>query len=118
MANDQFDPEENEEAFEEAIAEHRQALLELLAEYAEENEVDQRVLVAVLVEIAMQYQMVEYCMSEEKPTSAGLQRELDSFRDQIGELVRETKKSAPEFVREMAAALEEADRSDGLGSKN
>jgi hypothetical protein len=93
-------------AFEQEYDEHREALFDLISNYAEENELDDAMLTGLLLDLAVSMRMVIYAHSMEKPSSSGLKLELDRFLKDVGEHVREVKKGADEFIADVKAERE------------
>jgi hypothetical protein len=78
-------------------------------EFAEEKEVTDEVLALLLFRLSLTSRMVAYTATAAKPSGAGLKLDLDRFRRDIENLIRETKKDAERFIahaRESIAAAE------------
>lgn len=103
------EPTEDEEfeAFAEEYEEHRSALFEIVSDYADEQELDDGLLVALLLDLAVTARMITYADTVEKPSAAGLRLELDRFLKDAGEHVREVKKGADEFIADLRQGGEE-----------
>ena len=89
-------------------------LYQRIAEFAEEEDVDDEMLPLLLLRMALTVRMMAYATSVTKPSGGGLKLELDRFRRDAEELIREMKKDADGFIvqaKEMiaAAGLEEED---------
>jgi len=85
------------EAFAEEYEEHRSALFEIVSDYADEQELDDGLLVALLLDLD----------GTEKPSATGLKLELDRFLKDAGDHVREVKQGAEEFIADIKQAREE-----------
>ncbi len=93
---------------------HAEAIREMVLDYLDENDVDEGTAVFGLIEIALSIAMSGYVISTEKPSTAGLGMALDRLSKDIGDLVREAKKGAKQFIEETRAAL---DGEDGAGGE-
>ncbi len=89
------------EAFAEEYEEHRGALFEIISDYADEQELDDGLLVALLLDLAVTARMIAYADTVEKPSASGLRLELDRFLKDAGDHVREVKKGAEEFIADL-----------------
>jgi hypothetical protein len=65
---------------------------------AEEEDVDDEILPLPLLRLALAMRMMSYAMSVAKPSGSGLKLELDRFRRDAEDLVREMKKEADRFI--------------------
>lgn len=101
--NNGFEDEAELDAFREQYEEHREALFELVSDYADERQIDDGLFAALLLDIAVSSRMLGYAYSVEKPSVAGLRLELDRFAKDAAEHVREVKAGAEEFIAEVKA---------------
>jgi hypothetical protein len=84
-------------------------LFQRIAEFAEEEDVDDEILPLLLLRLALSMRMMTYTMSVAKPSSGGLKLDLDRFRRDAEDLIREMKKDADQFIakaKETIAAAE------------
>ncbi|MEA2916151.1 MAG: hypothetical protein QOJ15_8232 [Bradyrhizobium sp.] len=83
-------------------------LVQRIGEFAEEEDVADEVLAPLLLRLALTMRMVAYAATAAKPSGGGLKLDLDRFRRDIEDLIRETKKEADRFIAQakesMAAA--------------
>ena len=87
-------------------------LTELLSQhvvkFADEEDIPDEMLAPLLLRIAVTSRMVGYVASTAKPSAGGLKLDLDRFRRDVDDIVRETKKDAEGFIarakEEIAAA--------------
>jgi len=83
-------------------------LVRRIGEFAEEEDVADEVLSPLLLRLALTMRMVAYAATAAKPSGGGLKLDLDRFRRDIEDLIRETKKDADRFIAQakesMAAA--------------
>jgi hypothetical protein len=92
-------------------------LTELLSQhvvqFADEEDIPDEMLVPLLLRIAVTLRMVGYVASTAKPSAGGLKLDLDRFRRDVDDIVRETKKDAEGFIarakEEIAAAEPDED---------
>jgi hypothetical protein len=84
-------------------------LFQRISAFAEEEDVDDEILPLLLLRLALSMHMMTYATSVAKPSAGGLKLELDRFRRDAEEMIREMKKSADGFIthaRELIAAAE------------
>jgi len=83
-------------------------LFQRVVEFAAEEEVGDELLSPLLLRLALTSRMVAYTATAAKPSGGGLKLDLDRFRRDIEDLIRETKKDADRFIAQakesMAAA--------------
>jgi hypothetical protein len=76
--------------------------------FAEDEDITDEMLSPLLLRVAVTTRMVSYFASTAKPSAGGLKLDLDRFRREIDDLIRETKKDAEGFIarakEEIAAA--------------
>jgi hypothetical protein len=89
-----------------------QILLDRVAEFAEDEEVDDDLLPALMLRLAVTLRMGAYTGSVAKPSAGGLKLELDRFRRDVEELVRIMKKDAERFIKEAKEAMLEEEAAD------
>jgi hypothetical protein len=109
MPDDKDDPfgEDEHEAVDE-FDRLSEILVRRIGEFAEEEDVADEVLAPLLLRLALTMRMVAYAATAAKPSGGGLKLDLDRFRRDIEDLIRETKKDADRFIAQakesMAAA--------------
>jgi hypothetical protein len=84
-------------------------LLQRVTEFAEEEEVAEELLAPLLLRLAVTSRMAAYAATTAKPSGGGLKLDLDRFRRDIEDIIRESKKDADRFIaqaRESMAAAE------------
>jgi hypothetical protein len=87
-------------------------LYQRIAAFAEEEDVDDEILPALLLRLSLSMRMMTYATSVAKPSAGGLKLELDRFRRDAEEMIREMKKDADRFIaqaKEMIAAAEQGE---------
>lgn len=85
-------------------------LFERVSEFADEEDVADDVLPLLLLRLSATTRMMAYAVSVAKPSGGGLKLDLDRFRRDADELIREMKKDADRFI----AQAEESMASDEL----
>jgi hypothetical protein len=102
----------NDELFDEqedAEADELDRLTDLLflriSDFADEEEVGDDVLGLLLLRLALTTRMMSYVVSVDKPSSFGLKLDLDRFRRDVDELVREMKHEAEAFIEQAKDAI-------------
>jgi hypothetical protein len=86
-----------------------EALFQHVIPFAEEEEIPDDMLSALLLRLSLTSRMVAYAGTAAKPSGAGLKLDLERFRRDIDNIIRETKKDADRFVahaKESIAAAE------------
>jgi hypothetical protein len=78
-------------------------------EFAEEQEVTDEVLSPLLFRLSLTSRMVAYAATAAKPSGAGLKLDLDRFRRDIENLIRETKKDADRFIAQAKESIAAAE---------
>ena len=84
-------------------------LFQRIDAFAEEEDIADELLPLLLLRLAVTMRMVAYTATVAKPSGGGLKLDLDRFRRDIEDLIRETKKDADRFIahaRESVAAAE------------
>jgi hypothetical protein len=98
-------PDENDDLFgedaDEAVNDFNR-LVELLfqrvSEFADEEDVADDILPLLLLQLSVTMRMMAYAVSVAKPSGGGLKLDLDRFRRDAEELIREMKKDADRFI--------------------
>ncbi|MCX5516809.1 hypothetical protein OSH10_00025 [Kaistia defluvii] len=99
--------DEDFEAFAEEYEEHRDALYDLISDYADDKQLDDGLLAAMVLDLAVSLRMIAYANSVEKPSVSGLKMELDRFNKDAEEHARSAKQDAEDFIAEVKASREE-----------
>ena len=109
--NDDFDGETG--AAMDELDRHGMALHQLVQDYMDEHDLSDEMTSLMLLNMSVRMRMVGYALETEKPSGSGLKLDLDRFRREIDDCVRDAKKSADHFIAEakeaLAAAENEAD---------
>ncbi len=104
--------DEDFEAFAEEYEEHRDALYDLISDYADDQQLDDGLLAAMVLDLAVSLRMIAYANSVEKPSVSGLKMELDRFNKDAEEHARSAKQDAEGFIAEVKAQREEGGEPD------
>jgi hypothetical protein len=94
---------------------HRKALYERISQYMEEEEISEGYATQLLLDATISMRMAAYGLEVESPSVAGLKLDLDRLRREVDDLVRDAKKSAEEYIRnikELRQTLEEEEEKD------
>jgi hypothetical protein len=83
-----------------------------VADFADEEDVDDEVIPALLLQLAVTMRTMNYTGSVAKPSGSGLKLDLDRFRRLIDDLIRETKKDADGLVARTKAVIEASERGE------
>jgi hypothetical protein len=84
-------------------------LSQRMVEFAEEEGIPDEMLSPLLLRLSLTSRMVAYAATAAKPSGAGLKLDLDRFRRDVDNVIRETKKDADRFIahaKESIAAAE------------
>ncbi len=115
-SDDVFGEDAGAEEFADAFDRHRQAFLDRLDEFMDEEDLDEEYMGQLLLDALISLRMAAYGGGVEKPSVAGLKLDLDRLQKQVIEILREAKKGAEEFIataREARAKAEaEGDDAD------
>jgi hypothetical protein len=80
-------------------------LFECVSEFADEEDVADDILPLLLLRLAATTRMIAYAASVAKPSGGGLKLDLDRFRRDADELIREMKKDADRFIAQARESL-------------
>ena len=109
--NDDLFGEDEDEAVEE-FDRLTDILFERVAEFAEDEDVGDDMIPPLLLRLALTTRMMNYASSVAKPSGGGLKLDLDRFRRDIEDLIRELKKNADRFIAETKEAIAAAEHGD------
>jgi hypothetical protein len=112
-SNDGFEKIEDRETFEEEMERHGCALDELVADYMDEHDISTGAASFLLLALAVKMRMTAYGLETEQPSVSGLKLDLDRFRREIEDLVREAKKGAEEFIQQIKKEIAELENEGG-----
>ena len=99
--------------FEEEMERHNRAIDELLSDYMDEHDISMEAASFLLLTVSVRMRMVAYGLETKKPSVSGLKLDLDRFRREVDELVREAKKSAEDFIQEFKKEIAELENEEG-----
>ena len=114
-------PDESDDLFGEDRDEAREdfnrltdLLFQRVSEFADEEDVADDILPLLLLRLSATMRMMAYAVSVAKPSGGGLKLDLDRFRRDADELIREMKKDADRFIAQAkeSIAAEELDEDD------
>jgi hypothetical protein len=97
---------------EEALAEFdrlSQLLSDHIVKFAEDQDISDEMLSPLLLRIAITSRMVGYVATTAKPSTGGLKLDLDRFRRDVEDVIRETKKDAEAFIAHTKASIAAAE---------
>ena len=105
--------------FVEEFERHRDALLDRIYAYIEEENLEEGYVAQLLADIMIRMRMTAYGLGVESPSVAGLKLDLDRLNKELGESLREAKKDAEDYIEQVkevraaaAAALEAGEESE------
>jgi hypothetical protein len=89
-------------------------LFQRVSEFADEEDVADDILPLLLLRLSATTRMMAYAVSVAKPSGGGLKLDLDRFRRDADELIREMKKDADRFIAHAkeSIAADELDEGD------
>jgi hypothetical protein len=80
-------------------------LFERVSEFADEEDVADEILPLLLLRLSATTRMMAYAVSVAKPSGGGLKLDLDRFRRDADELIRELKKDADRFIAQVRESM-------------
>jgi hypothetical protein len=83
-------------------------LFQHVSEFAEEEDVADEVLSLLLLRLSVTTRMMTYVMSVAQPSSGGLKLDLDRYRREVEDLIREMKKDADRLIAEAKETIASA----------
>ena len=105
--DDLFGDEPDREAMDE-FERMRELLHARISEFADEHDVPDGMLSALLLDLAVTARMMDYTLSVEKPSTSGLKLELDRMQREIADFVRDCKRHADEYIEHSKDAIAQA----------
>ena len=104
MSSQNNDFEHETEAAIDELNQHENALYQLIQNYIDEHDLSDDTTSLILLEISVRMQMVGYALETERPSASGLKMDLDRFRREMDNLIRDAKKNADDFIAEAKTA--------------
>ena len=105
-------PDENDDLFgedgDEALDDFNRLtdlLFQRVSEFAEEEDVADDILPLLLLRLSATMRVMAYAVSVAKPSGGGLKLDLDRFRRDADELIRELKKDADRFIAQAKESM-------------
>lgn len=105
-------PDESDDLFGEDRDEAREdfnrltdLLFQRVSEFADEEDVADDILPLLLLRLSATMRMMAYAVSVAKPSGGGLKLDLDRFRRDADELIREMKKDADRFIAQVRESM-------------
>jgi hypothetical protein len=96
---------------------HREALYQLVSDYMDEEGVSETFAAQLLLDATVHMRMAAYGTAVEQPSAGGLKLDLDRLRQEMDQFVREAKKGAEDYIREVKSLREEIEREEAEGGK-
>jgi hypothetical protein len=96
---------------------HREALYQLVSDYMDEEGVSETFAAQLLLDATVHMRMAAYGTGVEHPSVGGLKLDLDRLRQEVDQFVREAKKGAEDYIREVKSLREEIEREEAEGAK-
>lgn len=100
MSSQNDDFETAPEAAIDELSQHGMALHQLIQDYMDEHDLSDEITSLMLLEVSVRMHMVGYALETEKPSASGLKLDLDRFRREMDNLIRDAKKNADHFIAE------------------
>jgi hypothetical protein len=104
------DEDEGFAGFADEFEQHTKAIYQLVANYMDDLEIPEGLIAEVLLHMAVNMRMVAYAIEAEKPSVAGLKIDLDRLRNEMDQLLRESKKGAEAFIASAKSAIADAEK--------
>jgi hypothetical protein len=102
------DPDVQE--FMDEVEQHSRAIYDMVSDYMDDLEIPEALISHVLLNLAFNMRMVAYVIDTEKPSAGGLKLDLDRMRNEIEQILRESKKGAEGFIKSAKTAIAEAEK--------
>jgi hypothetical protein len=115
-ADDLPDDDAAMDQFVEEFERHRDALLDRIYAYMEEENLEEGYVAQLLADTMIRMRMTSYGLGVESPSVAGLKLDLDRLNKELSESLREAKKDAEDYidhVKEVRAAADAALEAEG-----
>jgi hypothetical protein len=108
--DDTFDEDENQalDDFERLT----DGLYQRVCDFADEEDIADDLLPLLLLRLSLTTRLMAYTVSVAKPSGGGLKLDLDRFRRDVDDMIREMKKNADRTVADMRESLAAAERDD------
>ena len=106
--DDLFSGDESDREAVDEFERMRELLHARISEFADEHDVPDGMLSALLLDLAVTARMMDYTLSVEKPSASGLKLELDRMQREIADFVRDCKRHADEFIEHSKDAIAQA----------
>jgi hypothetical protein len=108
--DDLFNEDESDREAVDEFERMRELLHARISEFADEHDVPDGMLSALLLDLAVTARMMDYTLSVEKPSASGLKLELDRMQRDIADFVRDCKRHADEFIEHSKDAIAQPSR--------
>ena len=112
-----FPPDEGENGALEEFERLSRLLFERVNTFAEEENVSDEILPLLVLQLSVTLRMGSYVMLTAKPSSGGLKLDLDRFRREADDLIREMKRDAERFVAESKERIAEIELEEDEGEE-
>jgi hypothetical protein len=86
----------------------QEALHRHVSDFADEHDLTLGAVSVLLIDLAVTWRMLDYVMSVEKPSGAGLKLDLDRMRRDVEEHLRNCKRGADDFIVETRDIVRES----------
>jgi len=106
--DDLFSGDESDREAVDEFERMRELLHARISEFADEHDVPDGMLSALLLDLAVTARMMDYTLSMEKPSASGLKLELDRMQREIADFVRDCKRHADEYIEHSKDAIAQA----------
>ncbi len=80
---------------------HRDALLDRIYAYMEDEDLDEGYVAQLLADLMIRMRMTAYGLGVESPSVAGLKLDLDRLSKELSESLREAKKDAEDYIEQV-----------------
>ncbi len=110
--DDQFDDDPDLVAVVDEMDRHSHELYNLVTDYMDEHDVSEAMASHLLLGLALNLRMLAYGLETGQPSASGLRLDLDRFRREVEDVIRDTKKGAEAFIDEVRSALADDDGDD------
>jgi len=92
---------------------HQAALFEAIEDFQEEHDINDSAMSLLLADLSVNKRMMGYALETAQPSGTGLKLELDQFKRELDDMLRELKKNADEFITHAKKLIEQVAREEG-----
>jgi hypothetical protein len=115
------DPSGNDPGFDKFAEEYERRqteLYQMLSDYMEEEDFDEEYAAHLLLDMTVRMRMTAYGLGVANPSVSGLKLDLDRFKREVDDFVREARKGAEDYIAQVKDARARAEAEEDPNSRN